>query len=782
MPRERQARPNMQAKNPASRASKQPSPRGRRAEGRKDATWQSADVTDRAQTEEAKQRLAVIADSSDDAIIGATLDGVITNWNAGAERLYGYSIEEIMGRSASLLIPPDRSHELSDILERLKQGGHIRQYETRRVTKDGRPIDVSLTISPVRDEKGNLIGASTIARDISKHKFMEAQLKARTEDLQRRVDDRAAHVTLLRDIAVIANGAESLESAFRTTLDRICRHMNWPVGHVYMARVDDNIFVDSDIWSIKSPQEFADLIETSRQVSFKSGKGLVGRVIATGKPVWIDDFATCEGFKRHKPGVDLGVTAALMFPVMVRDRVVAVLEFFETERVQRDQEVLDVMVQIGTQLGRVVERKQAEQELSHRAKVLHSLYEIALEMNRTEDFEDAVRYVLRRVSQHNGWCFGHAFVPAEDRPDELQAINVYYEEAPGRFNRFREVTRQLRIPKGRGLPGRVFESGKPEWSSDTSNDLLDGRATAGDELGIGTGMAFPVLIGHEVVAVLEFFADDTFEPSKALLESMASVGMHLGLMAERERTANRLRQHQTELAHANRVGTISELVANIAHELNQPLAGIVNYVGGAVRRLQQKDTDPNVLGRLRQAAALAEQAAGVVDTVREFLRKEEVEQQAVDINAVIERALELTAAEARHTRVTVDAELEQNLAPIKGSLVQLEQVMLNVMLNGIEAMQDTPVAQRVLAIQTFENGKAEIEVTVSDTGGGVSSDILPRLFEPFVSSKRGGLGMGLAIAKTIVEVHRGRLWADSNHGKGTTFHLALPAHNVKNDN
>lgn len=768
-------------KRPASRVGRRPSPCAQQAAGLKSVARQSADVTDRVGAEEARRWLAAIVENSEDAIIGKTLEGVITTWNQAAEQLYGYTPEEVTGRSLDLLVPPNIKNDVPEVLERIKRGEHIRRYETQRLTKDGRVIDISLTISPVRDEQGNLVGASTIARDISERKRMQAQLEALTEDLQQRVDEAAVHVTLLRDIAVIANEAESLEGAFRATLDRICRYMNWPVGHAYMPRLDGDVFIDTDIWSMMSRQEFAKLIEASRQVTFKPGEGLVGRVVATRQPVWIDDLGNCEGSKRHRPAVDLGVNAVFMFPVMVRDRVGAVLEFFAAERAPRDQQELEVMAQIGTQLGRVVERKQAEQELFQRAKVLHLLYEIALEMNRIDAFEDAVRFVLRRVSEHNGWCFGHAFVPPEDKVDELHAIDVYYEEAPGRFDRFRALTLRLPIPKGRGLPGRVFASGKPEWTTDIGSDLLDGRATVGDELGIGTGMAFPVLIGREVVAVLEFFADDTFEPHKALLESMASVGMHLGLMAERERAANRLRQHQTDLAHANRVGTISELVANIAHELNQPLAAIVNYVGGAIRRLQQKDTDPKVLDRLRLAVALAEQAAGTVDTVREFVRKQKTEQQALDINTVVERALELTAAEARRKRVTVRTQLSQNLAPVKGSLIQLEQVLLNVMLNGIEAMQDTPVDQRVLAIQALGDGEGEIEVRVTDTGGGVSPDILPKLFEPFVSSKPEGLGMGLAIAKTIVEVHRGRLWADSNYGKGTTFHLALPAHNVENN-
>ena len=146
------------------------------------------DVTERRQAEEAKRRLAAIVESSEDAIFSKTLDGIITSWNKSAERLYGYSAEEIVGRSVSVLAPPDRSNEIPDILERLKRGERVEQLETKRVTKDGRVLDIALTISPIKDTRDRIIGASTIAHDITKRKRAE---KEREELLVR---EKAARV------------------------------------------------------------------------------------------------------------------------------------------------------------------------------------------------------------------------------------------------------------------------------------------------------------------------------------------------------------------------------------------------------------------------------------------------------------------------------------------------------------------------------------------------------------------------------------------------------------
>jgi PAS domain S-box-containing protein len=143
------------------------------------------DVTERRRVEEMLQRLAAIVDSSEDAIIGKTLDGVITSWNRGAEQLFGYSVDEAVGRPISLIIPPDRSEEMPAILRNIARGEGVHNFESRRLGKDGHLLDVSLTVSPVRDSRGRITGASTIGRDISEHKRTEEALAQKTLELER---------------------------------------------------------------------------------------------------------------------------------------------------------------------------------------------------------------------------------------------------------------------------------------------------------------------------------------------------------------------------------------------------------------------------------------------------------------------------------------------------------------------------------------------------------------------------------------------------------------------
>src|SRR5918912_1763023 len=157
------------------------------------------DITERKQAEETRARLAAIVESSDDVIIGKTLEGIIMSWNLGAQRIYGYSAEEVVGKPINILVPPDRPNEIPKIMERLRQGEAIDHYETNRITKDGRLLDVSLTISPIKDSSGNIVGASTIARDITERKRTEEALREVREAERSRIA-RELHDGALQDL------------------------------------------------------------------------------------------------------------------------------------------------------------------------------------------------------------------------------------------------------------------------------------------------------------------------------------------------------------------------------------------------------------------------------------------------------------------------------------------------------------------------------------------------------------------------------------------------------
>ena len=235
-----------------------------------------------------------------------------------------------------------------------------------------------------------------------------------------------------------------------------------------------------------------------------------------------------------------------------------------------------------------------------------------------------------------------------------------------------------------------------------------------------------------------------------------------------------LRQHQAELAHVLRLHTMGEMAAAMAHEINQPLCAITNYAQGGVQRLRAGTVEPEALRLAFEEIANEGLRAGqILRGIRNLVQRQGAASDAVDLNALAAEAVRLIEPQARMHGVTVRLEGAEALPPVQADGTQIEQVMLNLMLNGLEAAALAHGRAREVTVATAAQRDA-IEVAVSDTGGGLAPAVEQRLFTPFFTTKAHGLGLGLAICRSIVESHGGRLWASSQPGAGTTFRFSLP--------
>jgi PAS domain S-box-containing protein len=241
--------------------------------------------------------------------------------------------------------------------------------------------------------------------------------------------------------------------------------------------------------------------------------------------------------------------------------------------------------------------------------------------------------------------------------------------------------------------------------------------------------------------------------------------------AEEER--ERLRRLESHLAHTNRVSMLGELTASLAHEINQPIAAVMVSAGAGLRWLNREQPE---LDRVRDAIERikddGKRAADIIAGLKAFYRKDGPKQRALlDVNEVVREMLVLLRHEAEQHAVVMRTELTRNLPAVRADRVQLQQVLMNLMVNGMEAMGETG-GELVIRTQRADDG---LEVSVSDTGPGIPAGQIEHIFNAFVSTKASGTGMGLAISRTIVESHGGRLWAESNPQAGATFHFTLPA-------
>ena len=495
------------------------------------------DISERKQAEERQAKLAAIVESSDDAIISKDLNGIITTWNTGAERIFGYVAREVIGQSVTILVPPDRVDEVRGILERIRRGERVHHFETVRRRKDGTLLDISLTVSPIIDESGNVVGASKVARDISERKRAEEELRA-TEARFRTLVESAADGFMLH-------------AADATVIDvnrQACENLGYSREELIgMKPADFDAALDP---------------EALQRVSERIGAG---------------DIVTVETRHRRKDGT--------VFPVELRLRQVL-------------------------QGGR--------------------------------------RYTISLA---------------------------------------RDITERKRVEE------------------------------------------------------------------------------------ERER----LYRLEAELARVARLTTLGELTTSIAHEVGQPLGAMVASAGACARWLA---ADPPAMAEARATldniVADGKRAREVIARIRALTKRQEPRKDRLDINQKIMEVLALTEHELRSHDIVLRTELDRTLPRVDGDRVQLQQVLLNLIVNAVEAMSAVHDRSRELTIVSRQDGSNAVLVEVRDSGNGLDAQRAEQVFEAFYTTKAEGIGIGLSISRSIIEAHGGRLWASANAPHGAVFRFSLP--------
>ena len=311
------------------------------------------DITNRKRGEEASRRLAAIIESSGDAIVSKDLDGKITSWNEAAERLFGYTPEEIVGKPVTTLIPPDRRNEELGIIERIRRGERVEHYETLRQRKDGTVFDISLTVSPIKDEEGRVVGASKIGRDIS--------------DRVRHEKRRTAQYA----IASLLAESFSLAEVGPPIIQTIAASGSWVAGSIWLCEYECTTLRCASTWHADGSH-----LERFEQVTLATplanALGLPGRVVTSDKPTWINDVTCDDNFPRAVAAAEAGLRGAFAFPLRAQGKIVGVLELFSPGIARPDEDLFQMVEAIGSQIGLVIHRQQIEEELQRQKQTAES--------------------------------------------------------------------------------------------------------------------------------------------------------------------------------------------------------------------------------------------------------------------------------------------------------------------------------------------------------------------------------------------------------------------------
>jgi PAS domain S-box-containing protein len=686
------------------------------------------EVTNLRSPEFAQYWLSALIESADDAIISKTLQGIITSWNTGAERIFGYTADEVIGKSVTILIPEGHLDEEPAILARLRAGQRIEHYETIRVRKDGKLIDISLTVSPIRAANGQIIGASKIARDITEQK-----------QARRALDEASERLKLALDAARLGDWSWDARSDVVTLSDTAARIFGIPSGTHMTGSLLRKLMHEDDRGPARLAVEEALAQHKDYDVEYRVRR-------ADGSEVWV--AAKARGIY----AADGSVAGMLGFVQDISTRKT------NEETLREQAEALRILNEVGKKISAELDLHNTVQAVTEAATDLTGARFGSFFYNVVN--EEGASYMLYTLSGIPREAFAHFSMPRNAdlfgptfrrervvRIDDVKRDPRYGKNSPyyGMPEGYLPVTSYLAVPvvshSGEVIGGLFF--GHPEPAMFTERDEV-----------IVSGLASQAAIAMDNARLYE-----ASTKARAQAERAAAENERLFRQAEE---SSRLKE---------------EFLATISHELRTPLSAILGWA--RMLRLGQLSPD-NVTKALetieRNARAQAQLVDDLLDVSRIITGKLRMDVRPADPHSFIDAAVEAVMPAADAKGVRVQKVFDTGPISIPGDPVRLQQVVWNLLSNAIKF---TPRGGRVQI--RSERVNSHLEIVVSDTGQGIASDFLPHVFDRFrqadqkTSRHHGGMGLGLSIVRHLVELHGGTVQANSEgEGKGATFTVKLP--------
>ena len=649
------------------------------------------------------RHLAKVVESSDDAIISKNLDSIVMSWNRAAERLFGYSAEEAIGRSIRMIIPNDRQHEEDDVLKDIRAGKPVTHFETIRQHKSGRLVPISLSVSPIYDQAGVVIGASKIARDITDR--IEGAVTVR----------RLASAIESSDDAIVTKNLDSIITSWNPGAERLFGYTEKEaVGQSIRMLIPDDLQGEEEMVLAKiRGGEKVDHYETIRQR--KDGSKL--SVSLTVSPI------------RDAAGRIVGASK-IARDVTERVRLQAQAEEHATNT--------EKLGSIGAALASTLDRETIVQKVTDTATDLTHA-EFGAFFYNVRDSKTGNAYMLYALSGARKEDFS-----GFPHPRETAMFSPTFKgEAPVRLD---DVTKDPRY--GKSAP----HYGMPKGHLPVRSYLaVPVKGVKGHVLG---GLFF----GHSQIGVFT----EQHEQLVVGLAAWGSVALENARLYTEAQDANRLKD---------------EFLAVLSHELRTPLNAILGYARLLRGSMLPPDQAERGLETIeRNSRWLAQIVDDVLDVSRIVSGKIRLDVQPVELPGIVDNAVATVQPGADAKSVRLQTLLDPRIGPVSGDPDRLQQVVWNLLSNAVKF---TPKGGRVQV--RLERVNSHVELIVSDTGVGISKEFLPMVFERFRQAdsgstrKTGGLGLGLAIVRHLVEMHGGTVTAESaGMDQGATFTVKLP--------
>ena len=641
----------------------------------------TSDITERKEAERRLAYQALMLENVYDAIIATDAQLNITGWNRAAERIYGWTADQALGRNAQEVVGSETPASKRDEVLRLLVESGPQSAETVHHKKDGTRIDVEGSIMALQDAAGLVTGYVTTHRDITARKRAEEALHRAHRDLEKRVAERTEQ--LRRTHEALRESTRRIENILESITD--------------------------DFWALDREWRFTYVNERALSRVRRAKHQELTREEVLGKNVWeaFPDLVGSVIYDKYHEALREQKTVHFEAYSPPSDRWVEV-HVYPSEN------------GLSAYSRDITERKRVEERLAYHACLLENVRDAVI----GTDKQLLVTAWNKGAEELYGW-----------RIDEVLGRHIW------------EV-----------VPVDLSD----EQRDDALKDLNEGRQFRVEAVTYGKG-GMPVDVEGITIALRD---------ERGLIIGYVNIRRDI---TERKRTQAALYKTQAELLHATRLAVIGELTTSIAHELRQPLTAIAANAGACVRWL---DADRPNLDEVRAAAQRISNDAHwgekLIEQTRRLAQKSIAQRTVFDINEAILEVLVLISGAAKEHFVVVHKSLAEAPLLVSGVRIQIQQVVLNLALNAIEAMEDVGDRTRVLTITSERADGNSVLVAVQDTGPGFAQQDRPRLFEAFYTTKREGLGLGLAISQSIIADHGGQLSATPNEQHGATFKVVLP--------
>lgn len=648
--------------------------------------------------------------------------GTITFTNRALNNILGCDSDWILGKAIWDFDPSEEGKEnLKEYFKILiTEQPDSTPYEGKCLTKDGRIIYIRVDWSYKRDEQGRLTGFISAIADITKQKLLEKELNQKTK-----------LILMLHDITTTTtNESHTEDDAIKICLDIVCSHTGWPVGHVYIPDHKGTLH-PTKTWYFKHPRRFETFRKITERTSFDPGEGLPGRVLATGKPAWITDVNLENYFLRSKLGKNIDLKAGFAFPVLEGKKVVAVLEFFSEKAKKPDELLLETISNLATQLGRVTERKRAEQKLGFHSQIIDQIHDSVISTSL-----DGYITSWNKGSERS---FGYKATEAIGKH-----VSILY---PGEDHEIlqNQIIAPLREKGAHELEVRAQKkSGEYIFIHLSLSPLRD---KLGNEIG---------MIGYSMDITQRRNAE----------EALVKYHNHLEDLVQ-ERTRD-LETAQIELMRKERLTVLGQLTAMVSHELRNPLGTIRTSVFSVREEARNKGIDvETTLDRIERSIL---RCKNIIDELLEFSQVRGLKLESTDVGIWMR---EILSEQDILNGVRLQTDFSSSIL-ISLDREKFRRAVINVIQNACQAMaENKDGVKKELKINT-RIAENHFEIFFKDTGPGIPPEEITKIFEPLYSTKTFGVGLGLPIVKQIMEQHNGGIKINSKNKMGTTVTLWVP--------